>query len=68
MFALGSEVAVYKWTLGCDGDSRKQLGDGGSRGETVVVTDDSAIKASFSISAFPQLPTLPQLLVPGFCP
>lgn len=26
LFAVGAEVAVYKWTLGCDGDSRKQLG------------------------------------------
>lgn len=32
VFAVGAEVAVYKWTLGCDGDSRKQLGGGGSRG------------------------------------
>lgn len=65
---MGVEVAVYKWTLGCDGDSRKQLGVGGAEGETVGIMNDSVIKGSFSGSAFLQLPTPPPPPVPGFSP
>lgn len=68
VLVMGAEVAVYKWTLGCGRGFQKAAGGWGEHGGTVVVTDDSVIKVSFSISAFPQLPTLPHLLVLGFCP